>query len=156
MSDTDAESLNTQPVEHIEPRRDEEAAPREKARRQDALHDLRRRLSPDELSTSGVQIMLPDKIDDLHDENYDLRDRLKDESRALREVSQDFHDCRTEAAVLNERLKESPAGDILLAAGSLFLGLVPTLTSLPPLVLVPIIVGTVSMLAGAVWRKIRR
>ena len=157
MGDTDAEPLSTQPEEYTDSSPGAAGArSRGKGQPQYALRDLRRTLSQDELSTSGVQIMLLDKVDGLQAEKDDLHGRLQNESNELRKIRDDFHQCERKAAVLNERLKQSPAGDILLAAGSLFFGLVPSLTSLRPFVLIPIIGGAVIMLTGAVWRKVRR
>ena len=122
--DTGAEPLNLQLEEYAEPGGSGEEAPRRKGR---PFRDLSRKLSPEELRGTGTQKMI-----------LDLLDQLQDENEELKEFKEKFHERDKDVAVLRERLKKSTAQDIVigatLAGGALVLDYLPSLllsTGLP-------------------------
>lgn len=112
-----------------------------------AFHKLRRELSEEELSHPGTLRMILDQHDELVQENDELR-----------RVSERFHLCDKEAAVLRERLKRSTAQDIVLGAalvgGSLIMGHLPSLWSTQPTGWIALVVGA-TFVVGTVVARLR-
>ena len=149
--DTGAEPLNLQLEEYAEPGGSGEEAPRRKGR---PFRDLSRKLSPEELRGTGTQKMI-----------LDLLDQLQDENEELKEFKERFHERDKEVAVLLERLKKSKAQDIVigatLAGGSLILGHLPSLllpTGFPSSIgWIALVVGGLLVVgSGPVWRGLTR
>lgn len=86
----------------------------------------RRELTDDEMNESGVQKMMLDEID-----------RLESDCYLLREVGAKYHVADKRVGVLEEKLKQRTAFDILtggaLAVGSALTGFAPNLWSNSPL-----------------------
>ena len=98
----------------MEPREGGSAQGNRKGRQ--ALSNVRRELSEEEISSPAVQRMLLDELD-----------RLETEAGELREFKDRFYSADKDAAVLRERLRASVARDSGLAIGAAMLGLVPSL-----------------------------
>ncbi len=110
-----------------------------------ALSNLRRELSEDELKSPAVQRMLLDKVDTLEtdvDELGQFRDK--------------FYSAKEEAAVLRERLRASGPRDICLAVGAGIIGLVPSLSSGPSLGMwIAGVIGAVLILSAVLAKRFR-
>lgn len=104
----------------MEPREDGSAQGNRKGRQ--ALSNVRRELSEEEISSPAVQRMLLDELD-----------RLETEAGELREFKDRFYSADKDAAVLRERLRASVARDSGLAIGAAMLGLVPSLWAFQPI-----------------------
>ena len=106
-----------------------------------ALSNVRRELSEEEISSPAVQRMLLDELD-----------RLETEAGELREFKDRFYSADKDAAVLRERLRASVARDSGLAIGAAMLGLVPSLWAFQPIGWVVTALG-VSLVVFAVVAK---
>ncbi len=104
----------------MEPREGGSAQGNRKGRQ--ALSNVRRELSEEEISSPAVQRMLLDELD-----------RLETEAGELREFKDRFYSADKDAAVLRERLRASVARDSGLAIGAAMLGLVPSLWAFQPI-----------------------
>ncbi|MDE0027321.1 MAG: hypothetical protein OXP69_23150 [Spirochaetaceae bacterium] len=96
-------------------------------------------MSEEELSTTGAQKMLLDWLDRLEEENLELR-----------EIEKRFHESDKDVAVLQERQTKSIARDIMLAAGSLLLGLSPSFWAVQPTGTILVIIGGALAVASVV------
>ena len=123
----------------MEPREGGSAQGNRKGRQ--ALSNVRRELSEEEISSPAVQRMLLDELD-----------RLETEAGELREFKDRFYSADKDAAVLRERLRASVARDSGLAIGAAMLGLVPSLWAFQPIGWVMTTLG-VSLVVFAVVAK---
>jgi hypothetical protein len=123
----------------------EEATP--KARR--SLSRIKRELSDEELSTSGVQKMLIDEVE-----------RLDDENRALQRYRDRYYVTETQAAVLKEKLQSNTAIEVIInaafAVGAAALGYVPAVWSTQPTGWITLIFGGCLIAAGILAKVARR
>lgn len=106
-----------------------------------ALSELRRELSPEELSSPGAQKLL-----------LEMLDRAETECEGARGYIELYHATYTRTAVLEEKVRRSSAFEVLyavcLALGGVLLGLYPTLGPLSA------IIGAV-LVAGSAIAKMR-
>lgn len=80
----------------------------------------------------------------------DWLDRLEEENLELREIEKRFHESDKDVAVLQERQTKSIARDIMLAAGSLLLGLSPSFWAVQPTGTILVIIGGALAVASVV------
>lgn len=117
-------------------------APTQKARK--ALSHLKRELSDDDLAQQGVQKLLIDKLDEVEEENVELR--------GYRER---FHDTDKRLAVLTEKQRVRVSTEIIsgasLAIGAAALGFAPAVWDKPEGLIVAIF-GAVLIILG-IWAK---
>lgn len=106
-----------------------------------ALSNVRRELSEEEISSPAVQRMLLDELD-----------RLETEAGELREFKDRFYAADKEAAVLRERLRGSVARDAGLGVGAAMLGFAPSLWSSQPAGWIVVALG-VALVAFALLAK---
>lgn len=106
-----------------------------------AFSALKRELSDDELSSTGVQKLLLEELE-----------RLKEENRALESVNNDFHRVDKDLAVLKEKQKRNVRDEIIsgscLAVGAASLGYAPSLWEHQPAGWVLIAFGIVLTICG--------
>lgn len=114
MKTTKIDSEIDQEPESIEPEEVIKAPKKKKS-----LSNLRRQLNEEELKSSGVQVLLLDKIDELEEQVSEFsgfRDK--------------FYKADKEKSVLEERMRHSIASEIMfgtaLTLGALLIGLNPT------------------------------
>ena len=142
--DTGTEPRNSQPQEYTEPA--DGRRTRYSGSDLKALRPLRRELSEDEFSTSGVQKMVLDQLD-----------RLIQENSKLKEIENCFHKCDKNVAVLREQLKKPRAFDIFVgtavAIGSLLIGVSASLWSMMPISQIAGAAGVV-LLSGSVAARL--
>lgn len=120
---------------------DEDGEPQGNRKGRQALSNVRRELSEEEISSPAVQRMLLDELD-----------RLETEAGELGEFKDRFYSADKEAAVVRERLRASMARDSSLAVGVALLGLAPSLWSFQPTGWVVIALG-VALVFFAVTAK---
>ena len=80
----------------------------------------------------------------------DWLDRLEEENLALKEIEKRFHESDKDVAVLRERQTKWIARDIMLAAGSLLLGLSPSFWAVQPTGIILVIIGGALVAASVV------
>ena len=80
----------------------------------------------------------------------DWLDRLEEENLELKEIEERFHESEKDVAVLRERMTKSIARDIMLAAGSLLLGLSPSFWAVQPTGTISVIIGGALVAASVV------
>jgi hypothetical protein len=89
-----------------------------------ALSEIGRVLAPEELSSSGAQKLI-----------IELLDRAEAECKRLHDYEDKYHECFTRAAVLEARVQNSTAFEVLYSAsivlGGLILGLYQSLAGTP-------------------------
>ena len=139
-ADTYAEPPSPQPREFTErPGSDRAPLPRKDRQRQ-ALRRLSRQLSEDELSSPALKTIV------------DLLDTLEEENEELREFRDEFYARDKEVAVLQERLREATAREIVLGPTvgvALILGYAPSLRQSQPTGLIALVAGAL-LLVGSV------
>ena len=117
--------------------------------RRQALRDLRRQLTDEELASPGVQKLL---LDDLQ--------RADSECDLLSGYVTRFHDADKRAAVLDERLRTQTALEVAFGVGvglgGAIMGLAPGLWTTPPYGTLAFAVGLLLMLGAIVARVIKR
>ena len=117
--------------------------------RRQALRDLRRQLTDEELASPGVQKLL---LDDLQ--------RADSECDLLSGYVARFHDADKRAAVLEERLRTQTALEVAFGVGvglgGAMMGLAPGLWTTPPYGTLAFTVGLLLMLGAIVARVIKR
>ena len=130
------------PSSDLEPHEDGSAQGNRKGRQ--ALSNVRRELSEEELSSPAVQRMLLDELD-----------RLETEAGELKEFKDRFYSADKDAAVLGERLRASVARDSGLAIGAAMLGLAPSLWPFQPIGWIVVALGVAlvvfALLAKRFW-----
>lgn len=104
-----------------------------------ALSDVKRQVTDEDLTNPTVARMLLDDVE-----------RLEEENDELRGFKERFHSSDRDAAVLRERLNASTARDVLesafLIVGSLILGHVPSLWSSQPTGGIALAIGAIAIL----------
>ena len=126
----------------IEPTEDGPAQGNRKGRQ--ALSNVRRELSEEEISSPAVQRMLLDELE-----------RLETEAGDLREFKDRFYAADKDVAVLRERLRASVVQDSSLAIGAALLGLAPSLWSSQPTGWIVVILGGLLVLFAVVAKRFR-
>ena len=124
----------------LEPPEDNTALRNVKGRQ--ALSNVRRELSEDEMKSPAVQRMLLDELD-----------RLETEVDELRQFKGKFHSADKDAAVLRERLHASLARDGGLIFGAAIIGVAPSLWSIPPATWIAASIGTALVLCALVAKR---
>lgn len=114
-----------------------------------SLARVRRELSEDELASPAVQRLL---VEDL--------ERLQHEAVDLGEYRERYHVADKRAAVMEEKLKLSVAGEVVfgvcLSAGAAILGYAPLLWEKQPNGWIAVTLGGLLMVGGVVSRVVRR
>jgi hypothetical protein len=117
--------------------------------RRQALRDLRRQLTDEDLASPGVQKLLLDDIE-----------RADAECDLLSGYVTRFHEADKRAAVLEERLRTQTAFEIAFGVGvglgGAIMGLAPSLWNTPPFGVLAIVVGLLLTLGATVARVIKR
>lgn len=116
-----------------------ETSPMPKGRR--SFSRMRREMTEEELSNSGVQKIMMDDLD-----------RLENEKSRLELFVENFHQSDKENAVLKEKAKIRVSSDILfgscLTIGSAAVGYSPVVNTVPDASTILIIVGIILMICG--------
>ncbi|MEK6408820.1 MAG: hypothetical protein AABN34_18005 [Acidobacteriota bacterium] len=117
--------------------------------RRQALRDIRRELTDEELSSPGVQKLL---LDDL--------ERAESESEVLRSYVDRFHESDKRAAILEVQLRGSNAFEILfgtgIGLGGAIMGLAPLFWSDQPKGALALALGMLLAIGSIIGRVIRR
>ena len=117
--------------------------------RRQALRDLRRQLTDEDLASPGVQKLL---LDDL--------ERADAECDLLNGYVTRFHEADKRAAILEERLRTQTALEVTFGVGvglgGAIMGLAPSLWNTPPFGSLAIAVGILLSLGATVARVIKR
>ena len=120
---------------------------RSKGRR--AFRNVRRELSDEELSSPAIQRILIDDIE-----------RLEKESIKLGEFHDKFYEADKKAAVLEEKLKEKTAQEIVfgvcLTVGAASLGYAPSVWQSQPTGWISIIFGSLLIIGGVAAKVVKR
>ena len=74
----------------------------------------------------------------------------EEENLELKEIEKKFHKSDKDVAVLRERQSKSISRDIMLAAGSLLLGLSPSFWAVQPTGVILVIIGGALIIASVV------
>jgi len=108
---------------------------------------LRRTLSDEDLASPGAQKLLLDALE-----------QADTQIEVLSGYVERFHGADKRAAILEERVKQSRAADIMFAVGlglgGVILGLVPSLWSNGPIGLIALAVGAVMIVGAIVARTV--
>jgi hypothetical protein len=106
-----------------------------------AFSALKRELSDDELSSTGVQKLLLEELE-----------RLKEENGTLSSVRDDFHRVDKDLGIIKEKLKRNVSAEIIsgscLAVGAASLGYAPSLWAHQPSGWILIAFGVVLTVCG--------
>jgi hypothetical protein len=117
--------------------------------RRQALRDLRRQLSDEDLASSGAQKLLLDALE-----------RADGECEEMKSYVTRFHEADKRAAVLQERLHTQTAMEVMfgvgVGAGSAMVGLAPVFWNTPPRGQLVLGVGLVLLIGATVGRVIKR
>lgn len=117
--------------------------------RRQALRDLRRQLSDEELSHPGVQKLILDELE-----------RADAECEILRAYEDRFHDADKRAAILEEKLRRQSAFDILFSVmvglGGAILGLAPLFWSDQPKGWLALLLGLALILGSTAGKVAKR
>lgn len=114
-----------------------------------ALRDLRRELTPEELASTGVQKMLLEELA-----------RADEECDERREYERLFHLADKRAAVLQEGTKTSKSLDaafgVMVGLGGAIIGLAPFFWDKPPAGPICLTVGILLVIGGVAVQAVRR
>ena len=117
--------------------------------RRQALRDLRRQLTDQDLTSPGAQKLLLDELE-----------RVDAECELLRGYVTRFHDADKRAAVLEERLRTQTALEVAfgvgVGVGGAIVGLAPSFWASPPRGYIALGVGLLLVLGGTVARVVKR
>jgi hypothetical protein len=117
--------------------------------RRQALRDLRRELSNEDLASPGVQKMLLDELG-----------RADDDCDVLRGYVTRFHDADKRAAVLEEKLRTQTALEVAcgvgIGLGGAIMGLAPSFWNSQPLGYLTLLVGFLFIVGAAIARVIKQ
>lgn len=120
---------------------EEEVTPSEQPKGRPSFARLRRSLTEDELSSSGISKIL---LEDLH--------RVEGEKGRLLKYEESFHVADKKVAVLEEKLKRSLSAEIIsggtLAVGAALLGYAPNVWSSQPSGWLCIFFGSILIVSG--------
>jgi hypothetical protein len=138
QSDSESGLLLTQPAAAVPP-----------TGRRPAFREIKRQLSEEDLSSSGVQKLL---LDDL--------ERAESECEILQGYIERYHEADKRSAVFEERIRSVTAIDIMFGVGvglgGTIMGLAPTFWTDQPKGLIALVVGGLLVVGASIARVVKR